>query len=57
MLTILGPAKTINTSPHGITNSFSFPEYIERAEELVDPIRQYSIAQLKRCEDRYPQVN
>ena len=47
MLTILGPAKTIDTSPHGITESYSFPEYIDRAEELVDQLRQYSIPKLK----------
>ena len=47
MLTILGPAKTIDTSPHGITESFSFPQYIDRAEALVDQLRQYSISQLK----------
>jgi len=47
MLTILGPAKTIDTSTHGTTESFSFPEYIDRAEELADQLRQYSIPQLK----------
>ena len=47
MLTILGPAKTIDNSPHGITESFSFPEYIDQAEELVDQLRQYSISQLR----------
>lgn len=47
MLTILGPAKTIDTSPHGITERTSFPQYIDRAEELVDQIRQYSLSQLK----------
>ncbi len=47
MLTILGPAKTIDTSPHGITESYSFPGYIDRAEELVDHLRQYSIPKLK----------
>jgi len=47
MLTILGPAKTIDTSPHGITESFSFPEYIDRAQALVNQLRQYSISQLK----------
>ena len=47
MLTILGPSKTIDTSPHGITDSFSFPEYIDRAQALVDQLRQYSISQLK----------
>lgn len=47
MLSILGPAKTINTSPHGITEKSSFPQYIDRAEILVDQIRRYSISQLK----------
>ncbi len=47
MLTILGPAKTIDSSPHGITEQYTFPEYIDRARELVDRIRQYSYAQLK----------
>lgn len=47
MLTILGPAKTIDTSPHGVTESHTFPRYLEQAEELVDLLRQYSVAQLK----------
>jgi hypothetical protein len=47
MLTILGPSKTIDTSPLGITDNFSFPEYIDRAQALVDQLRQYSISQLK----------
>ena len=47
MLTILGPAKTIDSSPHGITEKSSFPQYIDRAEELVDQIRQYSLSRLK----------
>lgn len=47
MLTILGPAKTIDTSSHGITDHYSRPKYLNQAGELVDQIRQYSIAQLK----------
>jgi len=47
MLTILGPAKTIDTSPHGITDSFSLPEYQDQAGELVEQILKYSISQLK----------
>jgi len=47
MLTILGPAKTIDTSPHGVIESHTYPQYLDRAEELVDQIRQYSISQLK----------
>ncbi len=48
MLIILGPAKTLDTSPHGITQINSFPQYIGQAEELVDRMRQFSISQLKR---------
>ena len=47
MLTILGPAKTIDTSAHGITERFTFPQYIDRAQTLVDQLRKYSISQLK----------
>ena len=47
MLTILGPAKTIDTSPHGITESNSNPQYLDQAEELVDQLRHCSISQLK----------
>ncbi|MCJ7718259.1 MAG: peroxide stress protein YaaA [Anaerolineales bacterium] len=47
MLTVLGPAKTIDTSPHGITEIHSTPLYLDRAQELVDQLRQYSISQLK----------
>ena len=47
MLTILGPAKTINTSPHGLTENFSFPLYIDQAEKLVIRLRRNSPSQLK----------
>jgi len=47
MLTILGPAKTIDISPHGVTKRHTYPQYLDHAEELVDQIRQYSISQLK----------
>ena len=47
MLTILGPAKTIDTSPHGVTERHSYPKYLEQAEELVYQLRQYSLAELK----------
>jgi hypothetical protein len=48
MLTILGPAKTINSSPHGITDYFSHPEYLDQAEKLVIRLRRYSLSQLKK---------
>lgn len=47
MLTILGPAKTIDTTPHGITDLNSFPEYINQAASLVEQIRSYSLSDLK----------
>jgi cytoplasmic iron level regulating protein YaaA (DUF328/UPF0246 family) len=48
MLTILGPAKTINTSPHGITEARSSPAYLDQAELLVQEVRKWSPGQLKR---------
>ncbi len=48
MLTILGPAKTIDTSPHGITDKSSFPQYMDQAEKLVTQLRKKSVPQLKR---------
>ena len=47
MLTILGPAKTIDMTPHGVTNHYSSPQYLEQAGELVDQLRGYSVDQLK----------
>lgn len=47
MLSILGPAKTIDTSPHGITRRHSTPEYLDQAEELVARLRQYNLTQIK----------
>jgi cytoplasmic iron level regulating protein YaaA (DUF328/UPF0246 family) len=47
MLTILGPAKTIDTSPHGITESHTLPQYLDRAETLVNLLRGFSLSQLK----------
>jgi cytoplasmic iron level regulating protein YaaA (DUF328/UPF0246 family) len=47
MLTILGPAKTIDTSPHGITEINSFPQYIDQAQKLVVQLRKYSVPKLK----------
>lgn len=47
MLTILGPAKTIDTTPHGITEEYSYPQYLDLAAGLVDQLRNYSLLQLK----------
>jgi len=47
MLTILGPAKTINTSPHGVTTRHTTPRYLDQAQALVDQLRQYSLSQLR----------
>jgi len=47
MLSILGPAKNMDTSPHGACDQYTFPQYLDRAGELVNQLRKYSPAQLK----------
>lgn len=47
MLTILGPAKTIDLTPHGVTERHSDPAYLKQAEMLVNQLRSYSVSQLK----------
>jgi cytoplasmic iron level regulating protein YaaA (DUF328/UPF0246 family) len=47
MLAIIGPSKTIDTSPHGVTEQHSYPQYLDRAKELVDLLRTFSLAQMK----------
>jgi hypothetical protein len=47
MLTILGPAKTIDTSPHGITKRHSSPDYLDQSGQLVERLRGFSVNQLK----------
>ena len=47
MLTILGPAKTIDASPHGITDIHTYPQYMDRTEMLVKQLRTYSLSGLK----------
>ena len=48
MLTILGPAKTIDMSAHGITERFTEPEYLDHAEMLVQQLRHCSVPELKK---------
>lgn len=47
MLTILGPAKTIDTTPHEVTEHHSYPRYLDHAGELVEQLRSYSPSGLK----------
>ena len=47
MLTILGPAKTLDMSSHGVTCHHSTPCFLDQAEELVQLLQRYSPAQLK----------
>ena len=47
MLAILGPAKTIDMSPHGITAHHTFPAYLQDAEALVDQMRKLSPGRIK----------
>ena len=48
MLTILGPAKTINTDPHEITQLHTFPEYLDHSSILVEKLRGYSVGELEK---------
>lgn len=47
MLTILGPAKTIDSTPHGVTDLFTSPLYLDQAAVLVDLLQKYSLSGLK----------
>ena len=47
MLAILGPAKTIDVSPHGVTDIHTYPVYLDRSRVLVEQLRHYSLSQLK----------
>jgi len=47
MITILGPAKTINTDPHSITRRFTRPVFLDEAEILINELRQYTPYELK----------
>lgn len=47
MLTILGPAKTIDMSPHAVTSRHTLPAYLGESRQLVDEIRKYSPGDLK----------
>jgi cytoplasmic iron level regulating protein YaaA (DUF328/UPF0246 family) len=47
MLVILGPAKNMDVSPHGVTRQQSYPDYLNEAEVLVNLLRDYSVPQLE----------
>lgn len=47
MLTILGPAKTIDMSSHAVTDRHTRPAYLEESLALVEEIRNYSLEELK----------
>jgi cytoplasmic iron level regulating protein YaaA (DUF328/UPF0246 family) len=47
MLVILGPAKTIDTTPHNLTDKFSFPSFINESEKLIKILKELSIGELK----------
>jgi len=47
MLTILGPAKTIDTTPHQVTSRYSMPDFSAHAAILIDILRKYSPSELK----------
>lgn len=47
MLTILGPAKTIDMSPHAVTGRYTLPVYLGESRVLVDEIRKYTPGDLQ----------
>lgn len=47
MLTILGPAKTIDMSAHSVTERHTRPAYIKESHKLVEEIRNYSVETMK----------
>lgn len=47
MLTILGPAKTIDMSPQDVTKKFTMPEFNDHAAILVNQLRELSISDIK----------
>jgi cytoplasmic iron level regulating protein YaaA (DUF328/UPF0246 family) len=47
MLTILGPAKTIDMTPHGVTKKTTLPTLLKDSQILVDHLRKYSLNELK----------
>lgn len=47
MISIIGPAKTIDTSPHGITDKHTRPQFRGQAEEMVNFLRGFTPDQLK----------
>jgi cytoplasmic iron level regulating protein YaaA (DUF328/UPF0246 family) len=48
MLAIIGPAKTIDMSPHSVTSVCTTPEYLEHAKILIDRLRKFSYEDLKK---------
>lgn len=47
MLSILGPAKTIDSSPHGVTSLHSDPAFLDQGEVLMALLKKYSLGRLK----------
>ncbi|MDF1570239.1 MAG: peroxide stress protein YaaA [Bacteroidales bacterium] len=47
MLTILGPAKTIDMSPHEVTGKHTLPAYLTESRKLLEELRKLSPAALK----------
>ncbi len=47
MLSIIGPAKTIDMSPHGITEKSTNPGFLDHSELLVNELRNLSPVQLR----------
>jgi len=48
MLAILGPAKTIDMTPHDVTSKQTFPQYLEESEILMNYLRELSLREIKK---------
>ncbi len=60
MLTILGPAKTIDMSPHTITSKHTLPAYLDESVKLVNALRKLSpdaLKSLMKISDKLAVVN
>ena len=60
MLTILGPAKTIDMTPHRVTSEYSIPDFLDSSQLLVDQLRKFSPKELKglmKVSDKLATIN
>lgn len=60
MVVILGPSKTIDTRPHGITGQYTMPNFLSEAELLIEQLQKKSPEELKtllKVSDKLAELN